>query len=311
MFRSNREVFEQIDNFIGCRYNFIEIGHHKLGRHFVYLINDEKGRSYVLKIYGKAFRFCNELIGLNLLRNKVKCPNVLKNGDTFSDSEWMLMSKIDGVILDNIWNELSYKNKALIMEEMGEILGKIHSLYEYDYYGTWEESGTSIINHHFYLEYRKDSDKSIIRNIQKQDLPFKDLLNNSYEKLTQHYENICSEHSPRLCHHDYSARNVMVKQEGDLWRVSGIIDFEHCYPDDLYIDFTDMYHTVFLDEPNMKEYFFKGYKKHIYIKNSTLENKMYYYLLNKGIFICSWSYSVAPEYYMQGVELLKKLNKIY
>ncbi len=304
------EILEQVNKYIGCRYNVTEVGHHKLGRHLVFSIDDEKHRSYILKIYGKAFRFCNELIGLKLLSNKIKCPKVLKSGDAFTEQEWILMSKIDGTILENVWDELCSENKASIMQEMGEILGKLHSLYEYDYYGIWKECGTFIINHQTYLEYRKDSDRSIMRNIYKQDLPFKELLNSSYERLIQCYEDICSIYPPRLCHHDFSARNVLVKNEGSQWKISGVIDFEHCYPDDPDIDFTDLYHTVFLDEPWLKEHFLKGYNKYMNTKVDELEHKMNYYLINKGLFICSWSYYVAPEYYLQGVELLKKLEKM-
>lgn len=310
MFYFTDEVFEQVDKYIGCKYTVTEIGHHKLGRHLVFLIDDEKDRSYILKIYGKAFRFCNELIGLKLLLGKIKCPRLIKNGDAFTDLEWMLMSKIDGIILENVWDELSCENKVYIMQEMGEILGKIHSLYEYNYYGIWDKCGTSILNHNIYLEYRKDSDRAIMRSIQRQNLPFIELLNSSYEKLIKYHENIHSACSPRLCHHDYSARNVMVKKEGSLWRISGIIDFEHCYPDDPDIDFTDLYHTVFLDEPWLKECFFKGYGEHMNIQENSLEQKMNYYLLNKGLFICSWAYYAAPEYYLQGIELLKKLDKM-
>lgn len=304
------EITKEIDKYIGCRYTVMEIGHHKLGRHLVFLINDEKDRNYILKIYGKAFRFCNELIGLKLLKDKIKCPTLLKNGDAFIDLEWMLMSKIDGIILENVWNELSSENKALIMHEMGDILGKIHNFYEYDYYGIWEECGTSIVNHSTFLEYRKDSDGLIIENIINQDLPFKGLLKRSYEKLVQYYQDIHSIHSPRLCHHDYSARNILVRKEETQWRISGVIDFEHCYPDDPEIDFTDLFHTVFLDEPWLKEYFFKGYTKHMKIQEKSLEHKMNYYLLNKGLFICSWAYYAAPEYYSQGIELLKKLDRM-
>ncbi|WP_352418448.1 aminoglycoside phosphotransferase family protein [Proteiniborus sp.] len=303
------EVFEQIDKYIGCKYTVTEIGHHKLGRHLVFLIEDEKNRSFILKIYGKAFRFCNELIGLKLLSDKIKCPKIIESGEAFTELEWMLMSKIDGVILENVWNEISSENKIRIMQEMGRILGKIHSLYEYDYYGIWEKCGTSILNHHIYLEYRKDSDRAIMRNIRKQDIPFKELLNSSYEKLTQYYENLKSICSPRLCHHDYSARNVLVKKVNNIWRVSGIIDFEHCYPDDSDIDFTDLYHTVFLDEPWLKKSFFEGYSEYMNIQEKSIEQKMNYYLLNKGLFICSWAYYAAPEYYLQGIELLKKLDK--
>lgn len=310
MFIYSDEITEKVSKYIGCSYTVKEVGHHNLGRHFVYLIEDEKGENYILKIYGKAFRFCNELIGLKLLRDKIKCPILLTNGEVFSKTEWMLMSQIDGIILEDVWNELSINNKAFLMEEMGEILGRIHSSYEYDYYGAWKECGTFILNHQDFIEYRKNSDKIIIDNIIKQGIPNKELINSSYERLVKYYDYIQPRNIPRLCHHDFSARNMLVNKTNKSWSITGIIDFEHCYPDDADIDFADLYHKVFLDEPWLKESFFNSYKKHIEIQEDILENKMNYYLLNKGLFICSWAYYTAPDYYLEGIKLLERLNSM-
>ncbi|SDZ05966.1 Phosphotransferase enzyme family protein [Proteiniborus ethanoligenes] len=308
MFIYSDDITEIIAKYIDCKYTVTEVGHHNLGRHLVYLIKDEKENSYILKIYGKAFRFCNELTGLKLLRDKIKCPKLLISGKVFSEIEWLLMSNIEGIILGNVWKELSNENKVYIMQQMGEILGRIHSAYKYDYYGAWQEYGTFILNHKDFMEYRKNSDKIIIENIIRQDIPHKELIMHSYEKLIKYYDDIKPRDVPRLCHHDFSARNMLINREKEGWKISGIIDFEHCYPDDPDIDFTDLYHTVFLEEPWLKEPFMKRYKEYLKIKEDVLEYKMKYYLLNKGLFICSWAYYTAPEYYLQGIKLLERLD---
>ena len=302
----NEKLKDIINEAIGGNCSIKAIGHHQLGRHFVYEITTEDNSEYILKIYGKEFRFCNEVIGLELLNEKIICPNIINKSSTYTKTEWLLMNKLDGVVLENIWNDITIGNKITIIEKIGELMGKMHSCYEYDYYGIWRTCGTAILNHNDYVEYRKDKDRAIINNIIKQQLPHMELMLEAYHELTKYYQAISTNGSPRLCHHDFSPRNILVVKDDENWRVNGIIDFEHCYPDDPDIDFTDLYQTILLDEPYLAKHLINGYYKYMNVYED-LEYKMKYYLLNKGLCICSWAYEYTKDYYNQGVNLLKRL----
>ncbi|MGF7058728.1 aminoglycoside phosphotransferase family protein [Brassicibacter mesophilus] len=302
----NERLENIINETIKGNYSIKDIGHHQLGRHYVYEITGEDKSEYILKIYGKAFRFCNEIIGLELLNEKIICPNIINKSKSESEVEWLLMNKLDGVVLEDVWNDITTDNKIAIIEKLGELMGKMHSCYKYDYYGIWETCGTAILNHKNFIEYRKDKDRVIINNIISQQLPHMELLADAYYNLTKYYQTLFTDSSPRLCHHDFSPRNILVVKDDEYWRVNGIIDFEHCYPDDPDIDFTDLYQTIFLDEPYLAKYLINGYSKYMSISED-LAYKMQYYLLNKGLFICSWAYEYTIDYYNQGVNLLRRL----
>ncbi|KRQ86179.1 hypothetical protein ABG79_02020 [Caloramator mitchellensis] len=52
-----------------------------------------------------------------------------------------------------------------------------------------------------------------------------------------------------------------------------------------------------------------GYNKYSSIDTVFFE-RLDYYLLRMGFGICSWTFNAAPEYYKQGMELIKRvINK--
>jgi len=294
---------EIIKESITGEYSIKPIGHHKLGRHYVYEINRKNDSEYILKIYGKPFRFFNEITGLNLLKEYIECPQVINRSESCSDVEWLMMNKIEGVVLESVWDSISDDNKVYLIIKLGELLGKIHSFYKYEYYGSW---GSTQYSNKDFLNYRKEKDRTIIRDIVTQHLPEEELLLYSYYELTKYYQRIDSSNIPRLCHHDFSARNVLVVFKDKQWEINGLIDFEHCYPDDPDIDFTDLFLTIFMKDPHLIKYFFNGYSTYLKVSNN-LEIKMKYYLINKGLSICSWAHDCAIDYYNDGINLLKNL----
>lgn len=295
-----------VDREIGLGCSFEPIGHHELDRHLVYLITDSRGREYILKIYGKEFKMCREIIALKLLSEKIKCPKIVRQSKEEEQIEWVILNKIPGTVLETIWFDLDYNNKIEIIKSLGDILGTIHKSYRYDYYGPWKECKENDEVFRNFLEYRKIKDKNILDKILDQKLPEEDLMLQSYEAMTSYYEKLLADSFTRLCHHDFSARNVLVEFKDSKWVVSSILDFEQCYPNDSDIDLTDIYQTIFLDEPELAKPFLASYSKHMKI-NDNFTYKMKYYLLNKGLFICSWTYGCVQDYYLEGIKLLSRL----
>ncbi len=282
------------------------IGHHNLGRHYVYLLKDKNKNEYILKIYGRENRWCREIISLDIVHGSIPCPKIIAKGRLKNGTEWLLMSKIEGIILEKVWDSLCHNNKREILEHLGEMLSDIHNNYNYEYFGTWKEFRVNSKVHTNFLDYRKEKDKEIYKNIMIQDLPDKDLLLKAYNKMKKYYDLMSSSKNICICHHDFSARNTMVIKKNERWQISGIIDFEHCYPNDAAIDFTDLYQTLFLEQPQYEYSFLKGYTKNRVLPK-TFDKKIRYYLYNKGLFICSWAYSFTYEYYREGIKLLKWL----
>ncbi len=304
----NNQLTDILREILNGEFQSNPVGHHNLGRHFVFSINDSYGKEFILKIYGKEDRWYKEVTALNLLKNKIPCPQIINKGKLENGVEWVLMSKIRGVILEKVWHEITTVNKKLILEQLGEILSNIHNNSCYNYFGCWKEICNTLSIHTDFLEYRKEKDFKIMNDIFKQELPDKEFLIEVFHQMKEFYDRVDADNNTCICHHDFSARNTLVINENGLWKVSGIIDFEHCYPNDPYIDFTDLYQTVFIKSPIYEQAFLDGYCKGRVLEKNFHE-KVRYYLYNKGLFICSWAYTCANDYYLEGIKLLKWLMK--
>lgn len=289
-------------------FKYQPVGHHELGRHYVFLLKDNNDKEYILKIYGIENRWYKEVTALNLLKNDIPCPEIIKEGKLDNGGEWILMNSISGTILEKVWDNISSNNKKIILEDIGEILSKIHNHSCYNYFGPWKDICSTLSIHTNFLEYRKEKDKNIIDDILKQKLPDEELLIESYNEMKECFKNLSNDSNTCICHHDFSPRNILVINHNGEWMVSGIIDFEHCYPNDPYIDFTDLYQTIFIEFPDYERSFLKGYSKGRSLETNFHE-KVRYYLYNKGLFICSWAFSSANDYYLDGIKLLKWLMK--
>jgi aminoglycoside phosphotransferase (APT) family kinase protein len=288
------------------RYIVEAIGHHDLGRHFVFYIKDFEENEYILKIYGKSNRWCNEITALDKLKEYDVFPQIIRYGKLKDGTEWLILRKIEGVVLNSVWDDLTIINQKNIIKEMGEYLGLIHSLSAYDYYGLWKECTNERRYFERFIEYRKCKDEEIYENILKQKLPDEELLKEAFNRLVKYYSKLNCDSKARMCHRDFSGRNIIVTKTGSSWKINGIIDFEHCQPDDVFIDFASLYLSILVKHPILQKDFFKGYTKFMEIPDN-FEDKLRYYLLNTGLHICSWAYIRANEYYQEGLTLLKKI----
>lgn len=289
-------------------YSMRPIGHHELGRHFVYCVSDNLGGEYILKIYGRQDRWCLESNALDILKDNFFCPKIINKGKLVDGTGWILMEKMPGVVLDTVWKDMTFENKKQIIGEMGEYLGIIHSNSTYCYYGPWPECGGDIANFKDFMEYRYNIDNKIVNDLIMRSLPEKGLLIDSYNAMVKYYEQIKVHVVPRLCHHDFSGRNIIVLEENKGWRISGIIDYEHCYPDDPNIDLANLFHRIFVDEPKLTKHFLNRYTKYMDL-SPNFDDRIKYYLLNSSIQICTWAYEFAHDYYKECIRLLNILLK--
>ncbi len=280
------------------------IGHHELGRNHVYLIKDNNEEK-VLKIYGRPVKFACEERGLRLLKDIQYVPKIYKSGE--QDSNWILMEAFQGELLESVWYSLSNENRQKLMEKIGELLGKIHDCKTYDSFGLWQDLADVKIKKD-YLTHRKTNDSNIIKKLRDQNLPEIKLFEKAYEALTKIYDELDESIKSVLCHRDFSYRNIIVKKEKGQYILSGLIDYEHCQPDDGSIDFNTMYQYHMLDKKEDEQAFYKGYEK--YKKRPIdFEARKRYYMINLGIHSCSWSYGIAQDLYESGIKILKEYLK--
>lgn len=277
-----------------------EIGNHHLNRHLVYCIITSTFKKYVLKIYYKQNRRINEINSLQLLENsELPIPKIINYGEFNTNEEWLLLEYIDGIPLESTLSNLNQKSKETIFTQMGVYLGKMHSLKTFDGFGSWNNpiKGTNKYNEAT-LRKRRD----IYKYIEQLELEECELLIKAIKMVrkSEHLLNI--NHQPRLTHHDYDARNVLVNKIN----ISAIIDFEICTPGNFENDLVGLYFKYFTDNKALEQAFLRGYLKYMYLDKS-FYIRLPTYILNHIIRNCSWAYNQAPDYYYENIKYLKKI----
>lgn len=278
------------------------IGHHHLHRNLVFLLEGEK--EYVLKVYGKEIKYQCEKRALEMFSHYNEMPSLIDTG-IHKGIPWIIMDKIEGHLLEGMWETLTKDNKLKLMEGIGLILGRIHNEQTYDYFGIWKDLNPNepICD---YIVFRKLNDKRIMNRIVEQNLPHVKLFEKAFDELQRFYQILNPNIKSTICHRDFSYRNMIVEQKGNHMILKGVIDFEHCQIDDPSIDFNTLYQYDMINNSRMEEAFFKGYEQHMK-KPQDFELRKKYYMLNLGLHTCSWSYQLAPDFYKKGIEMLESM----
>lgn len=287
------------------------IGNHDLNRHMVYKIDGAYDFPIVFKIFYKKNRRNRELASLKLLSNEnIKAPNLIDYGELSNGTEWMITNYIEGTNLCNVINDMNDYQRSNILKEMGIELGKLHTIKEFDFFGNWDEDGNSTEENNDFKSVFIKRTEITISNLLKQSLPEEDIFKEAIRILRDNYYILDDVKKSRLCHNDFDGRNILVVKDNNNWTIKGIIDFEQALPWDIDNEIAYLYHKYFLKNSSYTEYFLEGYKKYVNY-NLKITNKIKFYLIYKGIEICSWSNIKAPDYYEEGLNLVKKFYKDY
>lgn len=305
---TDEQIKAEIESILGTKnFTIKPVGNHHLKRHLVYQIDMKDGEKYIFKLYYRDRRRSREIASLKLLENsEIKCPGIFKYGNLEDGSEWLITECIEGNILDKVMEDIPLDNRLKIFEEMGEQLGKMNSFRTFDFFGEWDEEGKSIKNIKNYYDHFVQSTEKIIKELLNQDLPNKDLLINAINIIRDNYEKLNIKTEARLVHNDFDGRNILVKKESKIYKLSGVIDFERSYPGNAEENLVQLYYRYFLDNKDYEDAFFKGYKKYLGIDEG-FNDRLYIYLLCFVVGNCSWSFIQASDYYNDNVKFLKKL----
>lgn len=281
------------------------IGNHELQRHLVYLIEPDGQKPLVMKLYYKKNRRNREIASFKILsQSDIKSTELIRYGELIDGTEWALYDYVEGEPFDRIMDKIPYENRLEIFTDMGRELGKIHGIRKFDFFGNWDEEGNSLDNINDCTVSTIISTEFSIREIQQRELPHQELLYKAIEKIRNSYHILDCIRESRLRHNDFDGRNILVKNDHGKWMMSGILDFEQSTPGNIETDIAWLYHKYFLENKEYERCFLKGYNEYF-----TLQEQFYdrlgFYLLCMGLIICSWSFEIAPEYYNEGLKLIK------
>ena len=283
-------------------FTIIPVGNHDIGRNLVYKVVIEGESRYVFKIYYITKRRMREIESLELLRkSNVIVPKIVKYGEEDSD-EWILMEYINGELLERIYTHLDMNNQLLLFTQMGEELGKIHSFQKFDFIGDLNNK----IRLDEYENYTISKIENSIEEIINQDLPDIELLMKGIKVLRDNYGFLYKIKESRLTHGDFDGRNILVTNTNGQYKISAIIDFELCYPQNCENDLANLYFKYFFDNKEYEKAFLKGYSKYMVV-NSEFYKKLKFYFIHMVIENCSWSYIRANDYYIKNINFLKRL----
>src|SRR5205814_4034521 len=89
------------------------------------------GKSRVIKIFPPLHKshFDNEVLTMNHLHHKlsVSTPKIEYAGE-IDGWPYIVMSKLEGTLLEGLWEKLNHTNKIIIIRELGSLISEVHSL---------------------------------------------------------------------------------------------------------------------------------------------------------------------------------------
>ena len=305
---SDEQIKEIISKLLNENVEVIPIGNHELKRHLVYRVKNKNGVMGVIKLYYKKNRWNREVASLRFLEGSgVKAPKILKFGKLEDGTEWLFMEHKEGEVFTKVKDAMSEDNVKEIYGAMGEQLGKIHSLKTFDFFGNWDENGNSIDNiKDFSVIFRKNVN-AVFKELFDQHLEEEPLQRQCAEILKGKLNLVDDVKVAQLHNGDFGERNILVKKVDNKWELSALIDFEHCVPYDRDSEIIDCYYKLLDENQKFADAFKLGYEKYMKFSND-LEKKKELYELYSGLSICSWAKIQAPDYYREGIKILKKYS---
>jgi hygromycin-B 7''-O-kinase len=124
------------------------------------------------------------------------------------------MSRLEGTLLEGLWETLSHDNKLIIIRELGALIREVHSL---------PTQGLEAIDSHWEQFIRRQIDHCILRH---QDRKLSEVLINQIPAYLKSIEQRLPKiNKPVLLTGEYTPMNFLVTQTSGVWHINGLIDF--------------------------------------------------------------------------------------
>lgn len=177
----------------------------------------EYGENQVIKLFPPFHQdqYQSEWLVLKHLQGKlsVNTPTLQYHGE-FSGWPYIVMTKLDGTLLETLWEKMSHDNKLIIIRELGALIKEVHAI---------PTDGLEVIDCHWEQFIQKQIDNCLMRH-QSTQLP-----NHLLEQLPTYLEllqpKLSKIKSPVILTGEYTPMNFLVKQIDGVWHIDGLIDF--------------------------------------------------------------------------------------
>lgn len=212
-FKLNRELFERAAREI--------IAHHHLPDESLTLFEGTNivfsyGKNRVIKIFPPLHQshFTSEVLIMKHLYNKlsVSTPAIEYEGE-ISGWPYIIMSRLDGTLLEGLWEKLDHNNKIIIIRELGSLIHEVHSL---------PTQGLEEIDSH----WPQFINKQINSCKEKHQL---DIHKSLLEEIPVYLESIKKAlvqiNKSVILTGEYTPMNFLVNQVAGVWHIAGLIDF--------------------------------------------------------------------------------------
>jgi len=199
------------------------IGRHRLPEKKLSLFHDGTnivfayGDDRVIKIFPPFHesQFKSETLVLHHLQGKlsVNIPAIEYQGE-IAGWPYVVMSRLEGTLLETLWEKLDHSNKMIIMHELGLLIREVHSLptqglEEIDCF--WEQfidrQIKKCVAHHQTMQLSESLLQQIPRYVEAAESSVRSIKN------------------PVILTGEYTPMNFLVKQVSGVWHIDGLIDF--------------------------------------------------------------------------------------
>ncbi|WP_133140292.1 aminoglycoside phosphotransferase family protein [Legionella genomosp. 1] len=171
----------------------------------------------VIKIFPPVHQtqFESERLILKHLDGKlsVRTPRLEEEGELFG-WPYLIISRLEGTLLETLWETMSKNNKIVILHELGELIREVHTL---------STEGLEAIDCHWPQFIEKQIAQCVTNHQNKGFPPV--LLKQLPDYLESAKELVTSIKKPVILTGEYTPMNFLVNHKDDMWHISGLIDF--------------------------------------------------------------------------------------
>lgn len=171
----------------------------------------------VIKLYPSFHQdqFESERLVLRALESNlsIETPSIRYEGE-ITGWPYIIMTQLDGTLLETLWLTLDHDNKLAIMREIGALIKEVHSL---------PTKGLESIDCHW-TSFIKHQIKHCVAHHQVKKFPGS-LLEQIPAYIEQVDKTLSQIDKPVLLTGEYTPMNFLVTQIDGVWHVSGLIDF--------------------------------------------------------------------------------------
>lgn len=183
------------------------------GTNIIYHFGDK-----VIKLfpYFHHEQFIAECLVLNHIEGKLTLdtPKIYHTGDIQSEWFYIIMSKIEGVILEEVWPVMSHENRLTIIQELGVLIKQVHQL---------PVENLAEINCSW-KDFIDNQISSCIENHREKHLPY-NLIQQIPAYIEQVKSGLYEDKHVVLLTGEYTPMNILVTKTTDTWHITGLVDF--------------------------------------------------------------------------------------